>query len=88
MHLRPPSIDHGLASFLWAFFLSLYLWLGMLAIGVDGATAIIVSALSFCAIFFFVRLRGEDEFVTPGSRPRPRSGDESGQARRSADRPR
>ena len=50
MHLRMPSFDRGLTSFLWAVGLGLYLWLGMLAIGIDGATA-----------FIFVRLYGGDE---------------------------
>ena len=31
MHLRMPSFDRGLTSFLWAFGLGLYVWLGMLA---------------------------------------------------------
>ena len=61
MKLRPPSIDPGLTSFLWAFGLALYLWLFMLAVGVDGATAAILAAVSFFAIFLFVRLRGEEE---------------------------
>ena len=61
MKLRPPSIDPGVTSFLWAFGLSLYLWLFMLAVGVDGATAAILGALAFFAIFLFVRLFGEDE---------------------------
>ena len=39
MHLRQPSIDRGVTSFLWAFGLGLYIWLGMLAVGVEGATA-------------------------------------------------
>ncbi len=61
MHLRPPSIDHGVASFLWAFGLGFFLWLGMLAVGVGGATALIFSALAGAAIFFFVRLFGEEQ---------------------------
>jgi hypothetical protein len=61
MHLRLPSIDHGVVSFLWAFGLGLYLWLGMLAIGVDGATAFVVSAVAACAIFLYVRVYGEEE---------------------------
>jgi amino acid permease len=61
MKLRAPSIDPGVTSFLWAFGLALYLWLFMLAVGVDGATAAILAALSFFAIFLFVRLRGEEE---------------------------
>ena len=58
MHLRPPSIARGVTSFLWAFGLALYIWFGLLAVGVDAATAFIVGALSFCAIFLFVRTFG------------------------------
>ena len=61
MHLRPPSIDHGVISFVWAFALGLYLWLGMLAIGISGATAFVLSAVAACAIFLFVRIYGEEE---------------------------
>jgi hypothetical protein len=61
MHLRPPSIDRGVTSFLWAFGLGLYLWLGMLAVGVSGATAFILSALAGAGIFLFVRLFGGDD---------------------------
>lgn len=61
MHLRPPSIDHGVVSFLWAFGLALFLWLGMLAVGVSGATAFILAAVAGFLIFLFVRLYGEDE---------------------------
>ena len=65
MHLRMPAFDRGLTSFLWAFGLGLYLWLGMLAIGISGATAFIVAALSACAIFLFVRIYGEEEVRPP-----------------------
>lgn len=61
MHLRLPSFDRGLTSFLWAVGLGLYLWLGMLAVGVDGATAFILAAVAGFGIFFFVRLLGEEE---------------------------
>lgn len=61
MHLRAPSIDHGVASFLWAFGLGLFLFLGSLAVGVSAAVAFIVSALLAAAIFFYVRLYGEEE---------------------------
>ena len=61
MHLRLPSFDRGLTSFLWAFGLGLFLWLGMLAIGISGATAFIFAVLSAGAIFLYVRLYGEDE---------------------------
>jgi hypothetical protein len=56
-----PAFDRGLTSFLWAFGLGLFLWLGMLAVGVSGGTAFIFAILSACAIFLFVRIRGEDE---------------------------
>jgi hypothetical protein len=61
VHLRTPSFDRGLTSFLWAFGLGLYLWLGMLAVDVSGATAFIIAALSAGAIFLFIRLRGDEE---------------------------
>jgi hypothetical protein len=61
VHLRMPSLDRGFTSFLWAVGLGLYLWLGMLAVGVDGATAFILAAVSGFGIFFFVRIFGEHE---------------------------
>ena len=71
MHLRPPSIDHGVASFLWALGLGAFLWIGMLAIGIDDATAFILAAVAAGAIFLFVRLYGEEELGRQ-SRSRPR----------------
>jgi hypothetical protein len=61
MHLRPPSIDHGVISFLWAFGLGLYIWLGMLAVGISRPTAFILAAVSAFMIFIYVRIYGEDE---------------------------
>lgn len=61
MHLRPPSIDHGVTSFLWGLSLGLILWIGMLAVGVANATAFILAAVAAFLIFLFVRLYGEDE---------------------------
>ena len=58
MHLRMPSIDQGVQAFLWALFFFLLLWIGMLALDVSGATALILSLLAGGAIFLFVRLRG------------------------------
>ena len=60
MHLRPPSIDPGLSAGLWAVGLGLFLFFGMLALGVEGATSLIVSIVSACAIFLYVRLYGRD----------------------------
>jgi hypothetical protein len=59
-HLRPPSIDKGVSAFLWAFGFFLYLWLGAMAVGVDGMTAFILSAVVGGAIFLYIRVYGED----------------------------
>ncbi len=59
MHLRPPSIDRGVTSFLWALGLGLFIWLGLKAVGVSDPTALIIGALSLGAIFLFVRTYGE-----------------------------
>jgi hypothetical protein len=60
VHLRPPSIDRGITSFLWALFLALFIWAGLLAIGIGKGTALMLALLSFGAIFLLVRLYGED----------------------------
>jgi hypothetical protein len=60
VHLRPPSIDRGITSFLWALGLGLFVWAGLLAIGISKGTALIVGLLAFGAIFLLVRLYGED----------------------------
>jgi hypothetical protein len=60
VHLRPPSIDRGVTSFLWAFGLGLFIWLGLVAVGISRGTALIVAFISFGAIFLFVRTQGED----------------------------
>ena len=67
MHLRMPSIDQGVQAFVWAVIFFLYLWLGMLAVGVSGATAFILSLVSAGAIWLLVRTRG-------AARPRPYRG--------------
>jgi hypothetical protein len=61
VHLRPPSIDHGVISFIWAFVLGVLLWAFMLAVGISKPTAFIVAAVAACAIFLYVRVYGEDE---------------------------
>jgi hypothetical protein len=60
VHLRLPAIDPGIKAFLWALFLSLYLWAFMLAVGVDKGTATVVGLISFGAIFLCVRVYGEN----------------------------
>ncbi len=62
-----PSIDQGVQAFVWAVLFFVILWIGMLAVGVSSATALILSLVAAAAIFLFVRLRGE-------ARPGPSSG--------------
>jgi len=58
MHLRMPSIDRGVQSFLWAIVFFLILYFGMLAVDVAKGTALLVSLVSAFLIFLFVRTRG------------------------------
>jgi uncharacterized protein len=51
----------GLTSFLWALFLSLYLWLGMMAVGISNATAFILAAVFGFLSFLFIRICSEDD---------------------------
>ena len=60
MHLRLPSFAPGVTAFLWALVLAIYLFFGMLAIGVSKPTAFVISAVAGFFIFLFVRLRGQD----------------------------
>ena len=60
MHLRMPSIDKGVQSFIWAVVFFLYLFFGMKAIGVDGVVALVTSLIAGFLIFLFVRTRGDD----------------------------
>jgi hypothetical protein len=61
MHLRPPSLDHGTVSGIWAIGLGLLILLGGLALGLDKGTAFIVAGVSAGAIYVYVRLYGEEE---------------------------
>jgi amino acid permease len=60
VHLRPPSIAPGVQAFLWALAFTVYMWLFMLAVGVDGAVAAIVAVVLGAGCFLLVRLYGED----------------------------
>ena len=61
MHLRPPSIDHGITSFLWALFFGLFIWIGGRAVGFSGAVTFIAGAVVGFVTFLFVRVYGEEE---------------------------
>ncbi len=64
---RPPSIDQGVAAFIWAVVLAVFVYFGLAAIGASGGTSIVLALVSFAAIWLLVRLRGED---VPTRRPR------------------
>ena len=73
-HLRPPSIAHGVLSFIWGLVFGLYVWLGMLAVGISGATSFIVGAVVGAGTFLYVRIYGVEE-------PRRQLGRRAGRAR-------
>jgi hypothetical protein len=66
MHLRAPSVDRGVQSFIWAVVFFLFLYLGMVAIAVSKSTALIVALVSGFVVFLLVRTRGDDD---PRDRP-------------------
>jgi hypothetical protein len=70
-HLRPPSVDKGVSAFFWALGFFLYLWLGMIAIGVSKGTALVLSAVASGAIFLYIRLYGEDRATRAQPAPPP-----------------
>jgi hypothetical protein len=68
LHLRPPSVDHGVQSFIWAVVFFLFLWFGMLAVGVSGGAAFMLALICGALIFLFVRVFGEDDLARPRDR--------------------
>ena len=61
MHLRMPSIDRGVQSFIWAVVFFLFLYFGMVAIAVSKGTALAISLVVAFGIFLLVRTRGGDD---------------------------
>ena len=61
MQLRPPSIDHGVVSFIWGVFFGGFVWVGLRAVSINGAVAFIFGLLTALAVFLLVRIRGEQE---------------------------
>jgi hypothetical protein len=61
MHLRMPSIDRGVQSFIWAVVFFLFLYLGMVAIQVSKGTAFVLSLVVGFLTFLIVRTRGGDD---------------------------
>lgn len=66
-HLRPPAISHGVISFVWALVFGLYIWLGGLAVGVNGGVSFIFGAVIGFLVFLAVMVYGADE---PQRQPR------------------
>ena len=61
MHLRMPSIDRGVQSFLWAIVFFLFLYFGMVAIAVSKATALVLALVVGFLVFLLVRTLGDDD---------------------------
>ena len=60
MHLRAPSFSRGVIAFIWALVFGLYVWLGGLAVGVNGGTAFIFGAVTGFVVFLLVMAFGAD----------------------------
>src|SRR4051794_19297665 len=67
VHLRAPAISRGVVALLWALVFGLYVWLGGLAVGVNGGTAFIFGAVTGFLVFLLVMAFGAD---APTRQPR------------------
>lgn len=65
---RPPSIDQGVVALIWAVGLGAFIYFGLIAVGESGAIAVVISMVSFAAIWLVVRLRGEEQPPRPKRR--------------------
>ena len=59
--MRAPAFDHGVTSFIWAFFFFVFIWIGGSAVGFGSAVTFIVGCVAGFLTFVFVRVYGEDE---------------------------
>jgi purine-cytosine permease-like protein len=66
MHLRMPSIDRGVQSFVWAVVFFLFLYFGMVLIAVSKGTALLLSLVISFLVFLLVRTRGGDDPLERG----------------------
>ena len=67
MNLRAPSFSRGVIAFIWALVFGLYVWLGGLAVGVNGGTAFIFGVVTGFVVFLLVMAFGAD---APTRQPR------------------
>jgi len=58
VHLRSPSLDRGVTSFLWALLFAVFIWLGAQSVGISQAMSTLAAAVAGFFIFLFVRVRG------------------------------
>jgi hypothetical protein len=58
---RPPAFSPGFQALVWGIVLGAYVWVGLLAIGIGAGSAVLFGLVAAVLIFFFVRLRGEDQ---------------------------
>jgi len=61
VHLRPPAFSPGFTSFVWGLGLGLFIWMGLLAVGIGMATSLLAGLVGGALIFFYVRLYGRDQ---------------------------
>lgn len=61
MHLRSPSSDRGVQSFLWALTFFVILYFGMVLVQFGKGTSLVVALSVAIATFVFVRLCGADD---------------------------
>jgi hypothetical protein len=61
VHLRPPAFSPGFTSFVWGLGLGIFIWIGLLAVGVGMATSLLAGLVGGALIFFYVRLYGRDQ---------------------------
>jgi hypothetical protein len=62
VHLRQPAQSHGFSSLLWGVGLGLYVWIGLLAVDVEGGAAFLFGVLAAVGIFFVVLRLGGDRY--------------------------
>jgi hypothetical protein len=60
-HLRPPAFSPGFTSLLWGVGLGIFIWIGLLGIGISSGTAFLFGVVAGVLIFFYVRLFGADQ---------------------------
>jgi hypothetical protein len=67
VHLRAPSFSRGVIAFIWALVFGLYVWLGGLAVSVNGGTAFLFGAVTGVGGFLLGMASGAD---APTRQPR------------------